>query len=135
MERSSWHLSLQHPKLSLCREVWEQLGGAGQRQICSFISMFRKSHSWKRNSASFLLPPNCQLCVIGEWLAWVCTSASTFWLCILSIQRGCRDAVVSHARGEWHMLRYPHLHHVGLPSTAPTQGKFEAEDPNNIHWL
>lgn len=81
-----------------CCRVWEQLGGAGQRQICSFISTFRKSHSWKRNPASFLLPPNHQLQDLGECLAWVCTSASTFWLCILSIQRGCRDAAVSRAQ-------------------------------------
>lgn len=26
--------------------------GAGQRQICSFISTLRKNHSWKRNTAS-----------------------------------------------------------------------------------
>lgn len=99
---------------SLCRQVWEQLGGAGQRQIRSFIGMFRKSHSWKRNPASFLLPPNRQLQVLGDCSAWVCTSASTFWSCILSIQHGCRDAVVSHARRcPWRVA------HAQVPTPAP----------------
>lgn len=101
-------------RASLCREVWEQLGGAGQRQIRSFISMFRKSHSWKRNPASFLLPPNHQLRDLGECLAWVCTSASTFWPCILSIQHGCKDAAASHAQMcPWRVACAqvpPHLH-------------------------
>lgn len=121
---------------SLCR-VWEQLGGAGQRQIQSFISMFRKSCSWKRNPASFLLPPNHQLQDLGECLAWVCTSASTFWPCILSIQQGCSCVPCSDVPMESGTCSGTHtctVPAVGSPSTAPTQGKFGSQEPN-IHWL
>lgn len=86
--------------------------------------MFRKSHSWKRNPASFLLLPNHQLWDLRECLAWVCTSASTFWPCILSIQHGCRGAVASHAQSveSGTCLGTPicTLPCVGSPSTATT---------------
>lgn len=95
-------------------------------QICSFISMFRKSHSWKRNPASLLLPPNHQLQDLGECLAWVCTSASTLWPCILSIQHGCRDAAGSRAqRCPWRVAgaQVP----TPAPCIAPTQKVWGSE--------
>lgn len=137
VERRGWHLSLQHPKLPVA-EFGNSWGELAKGRFAAL-----SARSGKVTAGKEIQPASCCLQTTSS------RTSGNVWPGFAPLQApfGCASSpssvdagmqlcpVLRCARVEWHVLRYPHLPSVGSPSTAPTQGKFGAKEPNTIQWL
>lgn len=139
VERRGWHFSLQHPELPFAGRFGNSWGELAKGRFAALSAC-----SGKVTAGKEIQPASCYLQTTSS------RTSGNVWPGFAPLQAPFGHAsspssmdvrmqlhlMLRCAHGEWHVLRYPHtctVPSLGSPSTAPTQGKFGAQNPNNIH--